>query len=140
MNELGIKLKELRDEKGLTQKELVEKVYLSETSICNVERGRRPTDRTLEKFAAFYGVDFEELRKLRNGRTYKGKQPGYRPTNINESSIQVTNWLPFDTSNRQWLEREEERMESQGYDCVIEPDRKTDKYALFCRKIETKGE
>lgn len=60
------KLKELRLKANLTQKEIAEKLNISQPSYQQWESGRRkPTLTTLEMFSDFFGVSIEEL--LSNG-------------------------------------------------------------------------
>ena len=56
------KLKELRKEKGLTQKKLANKIYVSRTLITKYETGVVfPTRDNLEKLAEFFGIKAQEL-------------------------------------------------------------------------------
>lgn len=56
------KLKNLRLKANLTQKEIAEKLNISQPSYQQWESGRRkPTLTTLEMFSDFFGVSIEEL-------------------------------------------------------------------------------
>ena len=56
------KLKELRLKANLTQREIAEKLNISQPSYQQWESGRRkPTLTTLEMFSDFFGVSIEEL-------------------------------------------------------------------------------
>jgi transcriptional regulator with XRE-family HTH domain len=63
----GIKIKELRIKKGLSQFELSLETNVSQKTIQNIERGRYDgmrngqTVETLEKLAYYFDVKFEEL-------------------------------------------------------------------------------
>ncbi len=59
---LGKRLKELRLEKGLTQKELGDKINVTKVSICCYENGTRtPTLETLFELEKFFQVDLNYL-------------------------------------------------------------------------------
>lgn len=56
------KLKQLREEKGLTQKELADKIYVSRSAICKWEMGNGiPSDVNIENICKFFNVSEEWL-------------------------------------------------------------------------------
>lgn len=56
--DIGIKLKDLRLAKGLSQEELYFHTKISRDHISNIENGKRPVNvKTLYKFAKFFKVD-----------------------------------------------------------------------------------
>lgn len=56
------KLKELRQEMGLTQKQLAEKLQTSNSAVCDWERGRTQPDlETLLALAKFFKVSVDYL-------------------------------------------------------------------------------
>ncbi len=56
------KLKELRHNKGITQEELAEKIFVSRTLITKYESGAvYPTEENLEKLALYFGVPMSVL-------------------------------------------------------------------------------
>ncbi len=58
----GNKLKNLRENKGLLQKELADKIGISLSSISMYERGeRQPDNDTLKKFSKFFNVTVDYL-------------------------------------------------------------------------------
>ena len=60
--EFNEKLQELRKQKGLTQEELAEKLYVSRTAISKWESGRGyPNIESLKAIAAFFSVTVDEL-------------------------------------------------------------------------------
>ena len=60
--EFNEKLQELRKQKGLTQEELAEKLYVSRTAISKWESGRGyPNIESLKAIAKFFSVTVEEL-------------------------------------------------------------------------------
>ena len=60
--EFNEKLQELRNSKGLTQKELAEKLYVSRTAISKWESGRGyPSIDSLRDIARFFSVTVDEL-------------------------------------------------------------------------------
>lgn len=59
---LGIRLKKLRNEKKLTQKQLAEKINVTHVSISGYESGNRSPDTdTLKRLADFFGVSTDYL-------------------------------------------------------------------------------
>lgn len=62
MMELHEKLQELRKQKGLTQEELAESLYVSRTAVSKWEAGRGyPNIESLKAIARFFGVTIDEL-------------------------------------------------------------------------------
>ena len=60
--EFNEKLQELRKQRGLTQEELAEKLYVSRTAISKWESGRGyPNIESLKAIARFFGVTVDEL-------------------------------------------------------------------------------
>ena len=60
--ELNQKLQELRKQKGLTQEELAESLYVSRTAISKWESGRGyPNIESLKAIAKFFSVTVDEL-------------------------------------------------------------------------------
>lgn len=58
----GIRIKEIRRNKGLTQKQLGEKCHIAESTIRRYESGNlNPKIETLQKIAAALGCDLSEL-------------------------------------------------------------------------------
>lgn len=60
---MGIKIKELREELGMTQEELSVKADVSRATICEIENNphKKPTVRTLEKLANAMGVTLDRI-------------------------------------------------------------------------------
>jgi transcriptional regulator with XRE-family HTH domain len=59
---IAVKLRSLREERGLTQKEAAELAKVSHWTLCRLESGKQPPYMpTLTKIARAYGVPFEEL-------------------------------------------------------------------------------
>ena len=59
---LGIRLKELRNQKKLTQKQLAEKINVTHVSISGYESGNRsPDTETLQRLADFFEVSTDYL-------------------------------------------------------------------------------
>ena len=64
---LGQRLKELREEKGLTQKEIVEKFQIHSVTYLHYEKAQRePPLSLLADFAVFFGVSVDYLLGLEN--------------------------------------------------------------------------
>ena len=60
--EFNKKLQELRKQKGLTQEELANALYVSRTAVSKWEAGRGyPSIQTLKNIAMFFGVTLDEL-------------------------------------------------------------------------------
>ena len=66
---LGLKLRRIREERGLTVEELAEKSGISATTIRVVERGAREVrGDTVAKLARRLGLTFEEVWELQRRR------------------------------------------------------------------------
>ena len=64
---LGQRLKELREEKGLTQKEIAEKFQIHSVTYLHYEKAQRePPLSLLADFAVFFGVSVDYLIGLEN--------------------------------------------------------------------------
>lgn len=64
---LGQRLKELREEKGLTQKEIAEKFQIHSVTYLHYEQAQRePPLSLLADFAVFFGVSVDYLLGLEN--------------------------------------------------------------------------
>lgn len=64
---LGQRLKELREEKGLTQKEISEKFQIHSVTYLHYEKAQRePPLSLLADFAVFFGVSVDYLLGLEN--------------------------------------------------------------------------
>jgi transcriptional regulator with XRE-family HTH domain len=64
MKVLGDRIRELRDERDLSVRELAKKIGVSAPFLSDVELGRRhPSDDVLASIARALGTTFEELRK-----------------------------------------------------------------------------
>lgn len=60
--QFGKRLKYLREQKGLTQQELADKVKIHQVSIANYERGiRKPNEENMKKFAKLFKIDPVDL-------------------------------------------------------------------------------
>ena len=54
---INLRIKELREEKGLSQKQLAEAIGLNHRTISHYENGRlEPNLETIEKLSKFFGV------------------------------------------------------------------------------------
>ena len=83
---LGKRLKELRTESGLTQRELGERVNVTKVSICCYENGTRvPTLDTLTKLGKVLDVDVDYLLGYDNPVKPKGKKK--KTTSMAEEEI-----------------------------------------------------
>ena len=59
---IAVKLRVLREERGLTQKQAAELAHITPETLRDLERGKRPPYMpTLTKIASAYGVSLEEL-------------------------------------------------------------------------------
>lgn len=59
---IGEKLKKLRNQKGITQQELAEKIYVSREAVSKWEQNRGiPSEASLEELSKFFGINKEEL-------------------------------------------------------------------------------
>lgn len=67
MKEFAIKLKELREEKGLTQKELAKEIEQAQSAVCYWEANERePNITALKKIACYFNVTADYLLGLEN--------------------------------------------------------------------------
>jgi XRE family transcriptional regulator, fatty acid utilization regulator len=67
---LGLELRRIREERGLTVEELVEKSGVSATTIRDVERGAQEArGDTVAKLAKPLGLTFDEVWELQRRRT-----------------------------------------------------------------------
>ncbi len=61
---VGLKLKELREQAGLTQAQLAERADVAQRTISHIEQGRnKPTFETITKLAEALDVDCREFLK-----------------------------------------------------------------------------
>ena len=68
MDIFAIRLKELRKEKNLTQKQLAEILQTTDDSIFSWEKGRsQPSIETIRKLCLFFGVSSDYLLGLSDG-------------------------------------------------------------------------
>lgn len=59
---LGQKIKKLRQISGMSQETLAEKLNIATNTLSNIERGNAfMTSNTLEKISVIFGVDYSEL-------------------------------------------------------------------------------
>lgn len=60
---MGIRIKEIREERGLTQEELANKANVSRATLSEIENNpqKKPTIRTLEKLASALGVTLDRI-------------------------------------------------------------------------------
>ena len=62
METFSIRIKELRKENGLTQKQLADKLQTTNSAVCDWERGRTQPDlETLAKIASLFSVSSDYL-------------------------------------------------------------------------------
>ena len=60
--ELAEKIQKLRKERGLTQEQLAEQLFVSRTAVSKWETGRgTPSIESLQMIAKFYGITLDEL-------------------------------------------------------------------------------
>lgn len=76
-------IKKLRQEKGLTQKQLAQEVHITQTAVSQWELGKTAPDKqTANKLADFFGVSLDFLL----GRTTE-RTSFYYASNINDSNF-----------------------------------------------------
>lgn len=62
MREIGRRIRDLRKERGYTQEQLAEKLFIGSTALCNYEKGNRSIPlEFLVHVASYFGVTVEEL-------------------------------------------------------------------------------
>ena len=90
--QIGVRLKELRKGKGLSQEELAEKVQTSANYLSHIERGtKNPTLDMLIKIADSMGVELPELFNFKREMTPKElKETLYKfVTELNDDKIKT---------------------------------------------------
>jgi transcriptional regulator with XRE-family HTH domain len=81
MNSFGKRLAELRDGRGLTQKQLADKLKLAQSTIASWETGvRDPNSKMITKLAEFFDVPTDRLL----ARTYH--TPSYKPISADDAA------------------------------------------------------
>ena len=71
---IGEKIKELRIENQLTQKQLAEKLKISQSSVCEWERNQyEPTATAIKLLSSFFEVDSDYLLGIEKEKSY-GRQ------------------------------------------------------------------
>ena len=74
---IGSRIKELRQEKGVTQSELADALMISFQAVSNWERGVTPPDiENLIRIAAYFGVLVDDLLRSKNDDVYLGIDGG----------------------------------------------------------------
>lgn len=59
---LGLRIKELREKRGLTQLKLADALNMEASNLSKIERGVQiPKEESLEKFAEVFDVDIKDL-------------------------------------------------------------------------------
>lgn len=69
----GTRLKELREERGVSQRELAKTIGISKGAVYYYESGRTPDIVTLEKIADYFSVSTDYLLGRGNARTQEPK-------------------------------------------------------------------
>lgn len=103
---LGTRLKDLRNQEKLTQKQLAEKINVTHVSISGYESGNRSPDTdTLQRLADFFGVSTDYLL----GRS---DTAALTPQEIEEAEFQAFNNNPkLNTFYKELPESDEEAVE-----------------------------
>ena len=69
---LGLRIKELRKARKLSQEQLAELIGLEPPSVCNIEKGKNyPTIQNLEKIVDVLGVSFVDIFQFEHHRQNK---------------------------------------------------------------------
>lgn len=62
MNHIGVRIRELREEQGISQQVLADSIGVKQTTISEIERGNnKPSWKNLQKLAQFFGVPLSQL-------------------------------------------------------------------------------
>lgn len=128
MTNIGLKIKEIRKEKGYSQRRLGEMLNLTEQTISNYESGRRQVDfKTLEAIADVLNVTIETFitSDERNQALEAEKQRNKLPKGITPISEMQHHYVPLIGSVAAGVPIFAE----QNYDCYVDAPRKAD-YAL----------
>lgn len=85
------RLKELRKNKKLTQKEVAEKIGVARTTYAMYEQNRRePDNETLQKIADFFNVTTDYLLGRTDDPTMTAKEEAYKKVTVNGSEIELS--------------------------------------------------
>jgi len=72
---LGLRIRELRKSKHLTQAQLAEAIGMETTNLCKLENGCQfPKEENIEKLAIFFNIAFKELFDFEHFQTAKNIQ------------------------------------------------------------------
>lgn len=89
----GERLKALRSERGLIQKDIAEYLNVSQSTVGMYERGYRdPDTETLQKLAKFFDVSTDYLLGLSNIKKYETTRTAFHTTSVDgldESDIML---------------------------------------------------
>ena len=110
MTNLGRNIKKLREERGLTQFQLGEKIGLAESTISLYESGKRePNLETLQLFADFFGKSVDQLlgRKSINHSSPINPSLDVEPTRQDLEELLRTSNVHFDGSPLDESDKEE---------------------------------
>lgn len=109
--DIGEKIKNIRKTKGLTQKELAQKLGVSQAMITQYEKGlRKPKPDTIKRIAMALGVDYYDIDSSPSGETISEILQGN--TALTQSDI-----MRIATGKMATLSEEE--LEKQLYDLFI---------------------
>lgn len=88
--ELASKLRELRNQKGITQQELADILHVTRSAVSKWESGRGcPNIESLKDVATYYGVSVDLLLKREDeGRSI---EPAEQRTKLNKNRLSITN-------------------------------------------------
>ncbi|EPW71934.1 XRE family transcriptional regulator [Streptococcus agalactiae] len=111
---IGSKIKELRKNKGLTQKELAILVNMGDTTIANYEKGfRTPKKNTLFKLANALSVTIDELFPPINKETVVHLHPQSNITEINKKVVLLDKELK-EPRHSDWIKYGENLLSEQN--------------------------
>jgi transcriptional regulator with XRE-family HTH domain len=106
--ELGTLLRKLREEKGMTVKQVTEQLLCSPSKVSRIETGQRgATLRDVRDLCDFYGVTDQTLRDQLMDLAKQGKQQGW--------------WQPFDLPYSTYVGFEAEARVIRDFDSAVVP-------------------
>lgn len=104
---MGIRLKELRDERGITQQEIANKTKISRSVLSQYENGIvEPTANVVSKLADFFGISTDYLLGRTDEFGYVTVQSSPAIPRLTESERYLLEWfraLPSEEARRSFL-------------------------------------
>ena len=93
-NVIGTRIKFLRKEEGLNQRELAAKMHIGNSTLSQYEKGDRvPSIDMQRQFAQYFGVSVDFLIGLTDDRTPKPERPSDKPAPPDSAYLEALSYL-----------------------------------------------